>query len=166
MEQSATLLINRKFANPWSLAFFFALYSLVIAGNVLLVIYTAMNYTPDYSFYFLILSAAIVIGICIYFFVDSFLYIKKFRINNSQQRECIAYDPIQQCLIVHSLSAVYKIPLRNIRKLVGDYFFSHSFLSIDYVNKNNKKQSIEVGMVSDIFKVKRQLRSLLGPRKK
>ncbi len=161
MDEQIITLANRKKASSVSLLFFFLFYGIIFVSCIELIIFVVLNFSPDYSYYFLIMLAILFGGVAGYLLFDTILYIKKLRNNNGLNQSCLELNIDKQYVMVYGLSGVYQIPLNNIVKLNGDGFFSHSLLSLTYINKNRRKQSIEIGIVNHIFKTKKQIKSIL-----
>jgi hypothetical protein len=161
MDEQIITLANRKKASSVSLLFFFLFYGIILTSCIGLIIFVVINFSPDYSYYFLIMLAILFGGVAGYLLFDTILFVKKLRNNNGLNQPCLELNIDKQYVMVYGLSGVYQIPLNNIVKLNGDAFFSHSLLSLTYINKNRRKQSIEIGVVNHIFKTKKQIKSIL-----
>lgn len=161
MDEQIITLANRKKGSSVSLLFFFLFYGIILTSCIGLIIFVVINFSPDYSYYFLIMLAILFGGVAGYLLFDTILFVKKLRNNNGLNQPCLELNIDKQYVMVYGLSGVYQIPLNNIVKLNGDAFFSHSLLSLTYINKNRWKQSIEIGVVNHIFKTKKQIKSIL-----
>lgn len=161
MDEQIITLANRKKTSSVSLLFFFLFYGIIFISCISLIIFVVLNFSPDYSYYFLIMLAILFGGVAGYLLFDTILFVKKLRNNNGLNQSCLELNIDKQYVMVYGLSGVYQIPLNNIVKLNGDAFFSHSLLRITYINKNHRKQFIEVGIVNHIFKTKKEIKSIL-----
>lgn len=166
MDEQIITLANRKKSNLVSLVFFFFLYGVILLSSIGLIIFVTSNFTPDYSYYFLIMLAIIFGGVSGYLLFDTIYFTKKLKANNKLNQSCLELNTDRQHVTVFGLTGTYQIPLRNIIKLNGDSFFSHSLLSLTYFNKNRKKQSVEIGIVDHIFKTKKEIKSILVSNKR
>lgn len=161
MDKQIITLANRKKSNLVSLVFFFFLYGVILLSSIGLIIFVTSNFTPDYSYYFLIMLAIIFGGVSGYLLFDTICFTKKLKANNKLNQSCLILNTDEQYVTVYGLFGSYQIPLNNIVKLSGDAFFSHSLLSLTYINKNRQKQSIDIGIVNHILKTKKEIKSIL-----
>lgn len=161
MDKQIITLANRKKSNLVSLVFFFFLYGVILLSSIGLIIFVTSNFTPDYSYYFLIMLAIIFGGVSGYLLFDTIYFTKKLKANNKLNQSCLILNTDEQYVTVYGLFGSYQIPLNNIVKLSGDAFFSHSLLSLTYINKNRQKQSIDIGIVNHILKTKKEIKSIL-----
>jgi hypothetical protein len=100
-------------------------------------------------------------GVAGYLLFDTIFFTKKLKANNKLNQTCLELNINEQYVTVYGLFGTYQIPLNNIVKLNGDAFFSHSLLSLTYINKNHRKQLIEIGIVNHILKTKKEIKSIL-----
>ncbi len=161
MDKQVITLANRKTLNIASLVFFYLFYGIILLSNIGLIIFVTINFTPDYGYYFLIMFSIIFGGVAGYFLFDTIAFIKKLKANNQLGQPCLILNIDKQNIVVHGLFGSYQIPLNNIVKLSGDAFFSHSLLSLTYINKNRQKHSIDIGIVNHISKTKKEIKSIL-----
>lgn len=166
MDKATITLAHRRDYPISYLIGFFLLYGVIFFVSVALIIVAAIEFPPTYSFYFLIMLSIAFGGISVYLFIDTVLFIKKCKINNNLGNPCMELDTAKQIVIINSISGVYRIPIRNIIKLRGGAFFSHSMLSLLYVNKNRRKQILEIAIVDHIRKTKREIKSILIANKR
>ncbi len=166
MDKQVITLAKRKTIGLTHLVLFFLFYGLILCSSIGLIIFISLNFFFDYSYYFLILLAIIFGGVALYLLLDTIFFIKKLKANNKLEQPCLELNIDKQHVTVFGLSGTYQIPLRNIVKLNGDAFFSHSLLSLTYFNKNRKKQSVEIGIVDHIFKTKKEIKSILVSNKR
>ena len=161
MDKQIISLVNRKISSLGSLVLFFLFYGVILFSSIGLIIFVSTNFTPDYSYYFLIMFAIIFGGVAGYLLFDTIFFTKKLKANNKLNQTCLELNINEQYVTVYGLFGTYQIPLNNIVKLNGDAFFSHSLLSLTYINKNHRKQLIEIGIVNHILKTKKEIKSIL-----
>lgn len=166
MDKQIISLTNRKISSLGSLILFFLFYGVILFSSIGLIIFVSTNFAPDYSYYFLIMFAIIFGGVAGYLLFDTIFFTKKLKANNKLNQTCLVLNIGEQYVTIYGLFGTYQIPLNNIVKLNGDAFFSHSLLSLTYINKNRQKQSIEIGIVNHIYKTKKEIKSILVSNKK
>ncbi|MFA7032872.1 MAG: hypothetical protein WC201_04865 [Bacilli bacterium] len=164
MNNQLTIIAYRKKTSLWSLVPYFILYPLFIFLNIGILAFWIIYFSLDYSLYVIIAMVILFGGLFIYLLVDTILFINKQKRNNQVNQECLYYNPRQKLLLCYALDGTYQIPLSYLKNSSGDRLFSHSLLSITYVNKNQKKQVIEIGIIEHIRQVRRHLKSLYSPR--
>lgn len=161
MDKQIISLTNRKISSFSSLILFFLFYGVILFSSIGLIIFVSTSFAPDYSSYFLIMFAIIFGGVAGYLLFDTIFFTKKLKANNKLNQTCLELNINEQYVTVYGLFGTYQIPLNNIVKLNGDAFFSHSLLSLTYINKNHRKQLIEIGIVNHILKTKKEIKSIL-----
>ncbi len=161
MDKKIITLANRRISSVFPLIFFMLFYGIILITSIGLILFLIINFTPDYSYYLLILFSIIFGGVAGYLLFDTIFFAKKIKANNVLDQSCLELDIDKQHIIVYGLNGVYQIPLNNVVKFTGDVFFFHSLLSLTYINKNRRKQSIEIGIVNHVFKTKKEIKSIL-----
>jgi len=164
MNNQLTIIAYRKKTSLWSLVPFFILYPLFIFLNIGLLVLWIIYFSLDYSLYVIIAMVILFGGLFIYLLIDTILFINKQKKNNQLNQECLYFDSQKQSLLCYGLEGTYRIPLSYLKNSSGDFLFSHSLLTITYLNKNQKKQVIEIGIIEHIRQVKRHLKSLYSSR--
>jgi len=163
MNYQPTIIAYRRKTSLWSLVPFFVVYPLLFILNICLLVTWIIYFSFDYTLYAVIAMVVLFGGLFIYLFIDSILFIKKQKKSNQLNQECLYYDAKKQSLLCYAINGTYQIPLSNVKNVGGESVFSHSLLTITYMNKNQKKQIVEIGIVEHIYQVKRTLKSLYSP---